>query len=80
MVRSGSSGAQLMVSVRRGAVRQAWASTAKCQGASRASRLNTPLTGHRYLHHTRLLRPYSQPTAMAASVEPPSTAAAAQGY
>ncbi|CFW34969.1 Uncharacterised protein [Bordetella pertussis] len=57
MWRSGTSGAQLIASTRMTGWRHFSSSTLKCQGASLASKLNTPLTGHRYLHQTRLLRP-----------------------
>eukprot|EP01022_Parablepharisma_sp_SALTPOND_P015891 TRINITY_DN2278_c0_g4_i1.p1 TRINITY_DN2278_c0_g4~~TRINITY_DN2278_c0_g4_i1.p1 ORF type:complete len:759 (-),score=204.48 TRINITY_DN2278_c0_g4_i1:1653-3929(-) len=83
MLRRGTSGAQLMGMILCCGwqeARQASSLTLQCSGASLASNPKTPLTGHRYLHHTRLSRPYRQPTTMAPRVEPPSTSSTALGY
>ena len=55
-------------------------STAKCSGASFASTRNTPLTGHRKRHHTRLSSPHIRPAAIAATVEPPRISRTGPGY
>ena len=78
--RTSTSGAQSTAGVWRGARRQASASARKCTGASRASRANTPLAGHRCRHQTRLPRPYTSPIPTAITVEPPSTSSVALGY
>ncbi len=53
--------AQLTAWMRMTGCRHASSFTLKCHGESLASRLKTPLTGHRYLHQTRLLAAVAPP-------------------